>query len=463
MSSKKNTKTLTKIKARVITGTERLGWDQRAADAVELGTFRYAIYVDGVRSELTDVSCETSSSGGAYPCSVRLPPLTAGTHVLELASFIVSGSVLESARSAPIQLTVTSTTLMPDAATFRAGPVITSLDNVLLRADLVADGFDAPADLAFAPDGRLFVAEKRGRVRVIPPRRADGFGPGAKPDVARHTAGVDANSTYSDVIASVAVLALAFDPKFDRTHFLFVLHTLQADDGSMSFAITRFREARDTLADAVVLLDHVPAARDHAAGRLRFGPDGKLYAAFDDAGDPAAAADLAAWNGKMLRLNADGTTPDDQAGLSPVFSFAYRAPVGIGWDAAHRLWVADAADANDARLSIVAASGSARTRAVTLGTVALPRATVPSDIAFYHGDLLPSFADNLLIASAAGRHLLRARIDPNDDTHILDSEALLQDRVGPVYAVAIGPDGAIYFATAGAVGRLAPGAPATHR
>src|ERR1700704_2058263 len=89
-----------------ITGNERLGWDQRASDAVELSTFRYAVYVDGTRSELTAATCASASTDGAFACSARLPALSTGAHTIELASFIVDGSVFESARSSALRVTV---------------------------------------------------------------------------------------------------------------------------------------------------------------------------------------------------------------------------------------------------------------------------------------------------------------------------------------------------------------------
>ena len=79
---------------------DRLGWTQQAADAAEVASFQFALYVDGTRTTLTGVSCASAASGTAFDCSATLPTLSAGTHTLELASFVVDGSVTaESARS----------------------------------------------------------------------------------------------------------------------------------------------------------------------------------------------------------------------------------------------------------------------------------------------------------------------------------------------------------------------------
>ena len=77
-------------------------------------------------------------------------------------------------------------------------------------------------------------------------------------------------------------------------------------------------------------------------------------------------------------------------------------------------------------------------------------------LAFYSSDLLPELRDDALVASPAGRHLLRLRFADADPTRIASAEPLLQDQVGAIRVVTIGPDGAIYFCTADSLGRLVP-------
>jgi hypothetical protein len=88
-----------------ITGSERFGWDQPAADAGELATFRYALYVDDARSEAADVSCDPGSSSGRFVCTSRMPSMSTGAHTLQVAAFAVDGGVVrESARSAGVRV-----------------------------------------------------------------------------------------------------------------------------------------------------------------------------------------------------------------------------------------------------------------------------------------------------------------------------------------------------------------------
>lgn len=92
----------------VITGSERFGWDQPAADAGELATFRYAMYVDETRSEAADVMCDAasgSSSGGRFACTARMPSMPNGAHTLQVAAFVTDAGVLrESPRSAGVRV-----------------------------------------------------------------------------------------------------------------------------------------------------------------------------------------------------------------------------------------------------------------------------------------------------------------------------------------------------------------------
>ena len=93
-----------------ISGNERLGWNQTAADGASSRPFAIAAYVDGNRAELADVSCGAAASG-AFPCSSRMPTMAPGAHAIELVSFIDDGgAVVESQRSATLRVTVTGTT-----------------------------------------------------------------------------------------------------------------------------------------------------------------------------------------------------------------------------------------------------------------------------------------------------------------------------------------------------------------
>jgi hypothetical protein len=427
--------------------SNRLGWDQTAADGAELTTIRYAIYVDGTRSELSGVSCATEPANGVFTCSAQLPPLSSGRHELQLASFVLEdGQVFESPRSAPLEITfVTGITAPAQQRVKRSlgGPAATSKSASLTT---VAEGLDGVSDLAFAPDGRLFVAERSGRVRVVRTGHllaAPALETRRRPEIDEiRRVPRNPEIAASGAAAAGAVLALAFDPHFDRTHFVYVLYVDMSRRAALTFVVARYREAGDTLADRVVLLDDIPAASSDPGGTLRIGPDGKLYVAFDDSGDTSLAADLASPNGKVLRLNTDGTTPEDQAGASPLYSSAYRSPAGLDWDPlSGLLWAVDRAGARHAQLTAVGVSAiNGRKRGITKAVVPLPEPFEPSGLVF--------FQDSLLMSSARGGRLLRSHVDRHERSRIMKTEPLLEDVTEGVQALTIGPDGALYFATA---------------
>jgi glucose/arabinose dehydrogenase len=425
-----------------ITGTERLGWNQPAGDAGELASFFYAIYVDSARSTFSSVSCEATPSQAGYACSARLPALSTGPHTLELAAFILdAGAVVESSRSAPLQVIVGAVAAEPESL-WPSGAVVTTTDGVRLRLELVADGLDRPADLAFTGDGRIFIAEHAGRVRVVRDGRLL----------------ADPALELSDVATAGGggLLALDIDPDFASTRFLYALYTVDAPPGGLAFRLARFRDAGGTLAERAILFDGVPSA-ERAAAALRFGPDRALHVLLDDGGDGRRAGDLASFNGKLLRLNADGTTPADQVPATPVTASGFRSPRGLDWHpTSGTLWTADGLAPNRARLRALGARQPGARRAETEATYELPQPVEVSGLTFYRGDRISAFRGNLLVANEARRHLLRIRLDERNPRHIESIEPLLDERVGAVRVVAVGPDGAIYFCTTGALARLVP-------
>jgi hypothetical protein len=91
----------------VLTGTERFGWDQPAADRGELASFRYALYLDDTRLDATDVSCGDTRSASGFLCTCKLPPMSPGSHTLQVAAFVTDqGVVKESSRSAAVRVTM---------------------------------------------------------------------------------------------------------------------------------------------------------------------------------------------------------------------------------------------------------------------------------------------------------------------------------------------------------------------
>jgi glucose/arabinose dehydrogenase len=162
----------------------------------------------------------------------------------------------------------------------------------------IANGLSSPTAMAFAPDGRLFVCEQGGSVRVI-----------------QNGLLLSANflTLALDSTGERGLLGLAFDPDFAANQFLYVYYTATAP--AIHHRISRFTACGDVAGPgselALIELDNLSTSTENNGGMIHFGPDGKLYAAVGDNGNPANAQTLTNLLGKILRLNSDGSVPPD--------------------------------------------------------------------------------------------------------------------------------------------------------
>ncbi len=211
---------------------------------------------------------------------------------------------------------------------------------------LVADGFTQPVGIAFAGDGRdrLFVAEKAGTVRAV----VDG--------AVRVAPFLDLSARTAS-IGERGLLAMAFHPDFATNGRLFVHFTDEAASppgDSVVAEVTVDPPGADT-ADVITLREIIriegPGAFHHG-GQLAFGPDGFLYIAVGDRGDPAASQELTTLTGTILRLDVDSAAtydvPADNpfvgvAGAQPeIWAYGLRNPWRISFDTdTGDLWIAD--------------------------------------------------------------------------------------------------------------------------
>ncbi len=440
-----------------IDGSERLAWTQTASDQAELISLRYAAYVDGTRSELCDSLCASSQAETGFECSSSLPPMSPGVHKIELVAFYAGFEMLESTRSPAIQVQLTGTSRnLCVASTPGVGksasqaddstrPAVAASESGPFKVELVVDGLADPTDVAFAPDGSLFVSERSGRIRLV----RNGI---LQPEPAASLAAVSS-------AGEGGLLGLAVDPQFARNRYVCAVLTAPAGWGAVAFRVVRLRHTEGRLVDPVVLLDGVPASATRAAASIRFGPDGKLYVALDDGGNAGLAGDMGSFNGKILRLNPDGSTPSDQAAATPVYSSGHRSPRGLAWQpGTDALWVADNLRLRSQQLCAVGEEEGRQGRARILAAFALPPGTAAAGMSYYSGKAIPTFRDDLFVAATTGGPILRIRFDPQDPLSIVATERILEGRVENARAVVVGPDGALYFCTDRVVARLVPDA-----
>ena len=103
-----------------------------------------------------------------------------------------------------------------------------------------------------------------------------------------------------------------------------------------------------------VILDNIPGAIIHNGGILSFGPDGKLYISTGDAKDEESAQDIKSLSGKILRINPDGTIPEDNPFRgSPVWSVGHRNIFGMSFDEKGNLYVTENGTSRDDEINLI--------------------------------------------------------------------------------------------------------------
>ncbi len=328
------------------------------------------------------------------------------------------------------------------------------------RVEDLATGLEVPWSMAFAPDGRLFVSERPGRIRVI-------TGGHLVPDPWA-TIAVQA-------VGEGGLMGLALDPDFASSPFVYVCYTFD-DNGSTENRISRFPEVDGHAGAEEILLDRFPGARIHNGCRLKFGPDGKLYATSGDSFERSLAQDLGSLAGKILRLNADGSIPADNpfGPESRIYSYGHRNPQGLAFDPrTGKLFETEHGPSGEVDLGAydevnIIVPGENYGWPVVVGAPQLPQfvdpllcypdtAVPPAGATFYSGALIPEWAGDLFFTSLGAHHLQRLVLDAQR-THVLAIERLYDGAYGRLRDIIEGPDGALYMSTSNRDGRGFPAA-----
>ncbi len=324
-----------------------------------------------------------------------------------------------------------------------------------LRVETVAENLEVPWAIAFSPDGRIFFTERDGKVRII----EDG------------TLLQEPALTLSVGRVEGGLLGLALDPEFEKNHYIYLYYTY-SELLSTYNKVSRFTENDNKLSDEFVLIDKIPGAAIHDGGRIRFGPDNKLYITTGDASNAALAQDLSSLAGKVLRINPDGTIPDDNPFLgSAVYSYGHRNPQGLDWEpSTGKLVVAEHGPSGERgfahdEINIVDAGKNYGWPNI-IGDQTDPKyvspifntgdiAWAPSGASFYNSDKIPELKGKYLVANLRGVHLHVFEID-TEQSKVISDEPLFSGQFGRLRDVSVGIDGYLYLLTSNRDGRGSP-------
>src|SRR5688572_15420341 len=337
-----------------------------------------------------------------------------------------------------------------------AGEVQTSPQtSTKFKVETVVGGLEVPWSIVWAPDGRMIFTERPGRVRVFEKGALRPKPLLVVPDV--------------EQTGETGLMSVALHPQFSTNQFVYLSYGY-GNRGSL-VRVVRYRETAEGLVDQKVIIENIPAAQFHAGCRIRFGPDGKLYVTTGDATRRELAQRLDSLAGKTLRLNDDGTVPQDnpfvgqQNARPEIWSLGHRNAQGMDWQPGSDLMFQtehgpsnfDGPPGGD-EANIVEKGKNygwpvihhTQSRAgMESPLLEYTPACAPASGAFYRGSVLANFKGNFFFGCLRGERLQRVILDGR---RVVSQEELAKD-YGRIRDVAEGPDGFLYFSTSNKDGR----------
>jgi len=297
----------------------------------------------------------------------------------------------------------------------------------------VATNLDVPWGVAFLPDGSALIAERdSGAIKRM-----------SAPGVVNRVGAVAGVAPRGEG----GLLGLATS---NQTVFAYI--TAAQDN-----RVVRMRFDGSAVTEQSPILTGIPAGSIHDGGRIAFGPDGKLYVATGESGNPQLAQDRSSLGGKILRINPDGSIPSDNPDpASPVWSFGHRNIQGLAWDSAGRLWATEYGANRLDELNLILPGGNygwpmAEGRADTPGLID-PVIQWSTDEASPSG--LAYFGGSLWVAALRGQRLFQMPVGA--DGSLSDPAPLFVGQYGRLRTVVAAPDGTLWFTTSNRDGRGSP-------
>ena len=337
----------------------------------------------------------------------------------------------------------------------------------VVRAEVVARGLEHPWALALLPDGRFLVTERPGRLRIV----------GADGALSEPLAGVPAAAANGQG----GLLDVTLDPQFAENRLVYLSYAEPGDGGTASTAVARGRLGGAGLEDVQVIYRQVPKvqSRGHYGSRIVFDREGRLFVTQGDRmNQRPRVQDLSAGIGKIMRINPDGSVPDDNpfvgrdGALPEIWSYGHR---NVQAAALHpetgQLWTVEHGARGGDELNHPEAGKNYGWPVITYGVdysgdrigegtakegMEQPvyywdPVIAPSGMVWYTGDAFPGWRGSVLIGSMTPGALVRLEMG---DGRVIREERYLTELDARFRDVQQGADGLVYVVTDAADGQL---------
>ena len=311
--------------------------------------------------------------------------------------------------------------------------------------EIIAEGLQAPRSIDISKEGRIFISEKRGSIRVV-------------------DNGTLLTEPVGDIkaenIGDAGLLGLTLHPNFTQNHLFYVYYTYSNSTGLFN-KVLMLKESNNRIIDSKTILDGIPGNDYRDGGRIKFGLDGKLYVSTGDASIPELSQDLNSLAGKILRINEDGTVPQDNPfSNSAVYAYGFRNAQGLAWAPnSGALYSSDQGGAGNDEINLISpaknygwpheeCNSSGDDNRYTPPLVCFNPSLEPSGIAFAFSNKL-GYQNHLIVATLKGSHLRDIDFDSGSQNTILVGYGRIIDLVES-------EDGSIYVLTSNTDGRALP-------
>jgi len=317
----------------------------------------------------------------------------------------------------------------------------------------LAEGLISPWAIEFLPDGRMLISERPGRLRMYSNGKLQTEPIEGVPQVAYRGQG--------------GLLDIAVHPDFENNGWIYLAYTVDGERDMMT-RIARFIFTADGLRDQTVIFEGVPGSgkAKHFGCRMVFDSQNRLYFTLGERGQGYRAQDLNQLNGKTLRLNDDGSIPDDnpfvgrEDARAEIFTYgnrnsqgmAVQPETGLIWQTEHGPSWNDAPGGGD-EINIIRTGENygwpvihheQEKEGMRSPLLEYTPAIAPSGCCFYTGDKFPEWKGDYFFATLVGKAVYRIDVD---GSKILGQEKLLENQYGRLRDIETGPDGYLYVLT----------------
>ncbi len=335
--------------------------------------------------------------------------------------------------------------------------ISTASGDVKFRVETIASGLEVPWGFAWLPNKDLLVTERPGRVRIIESGKLRAEPVFTVPDV--------------EPTGESGLMDISLDPEFATNGFVYLAYSYNKEGKRVK--VVRYKFANNTFSDATTIVDGIPGAPNHSGMRCRFGPDRKLYVTTGDSTDWNLAQKMDSLAGKTLRLNGDGTIPEDNPfiktpGARPeIWTLGNRNAQGLAWqpgtgllfETEHGPSFFEGRGSGGDEVNILESGKNYgwpeihhtdKKAGMESPLLEYTPACAPGSAMFYDGTVFPAFKGNFFFGCLGGKRIIRVVLDGRKVTA---QENLLENTYGRIREMEQGPDGYIYFSTSNRDGR----------